>query len=220
MTWAEAAEPSGPVPAAASGADPALQARLLALYAGELSGLPDEAARDWLLRRVAGLEAALLALQAPAAMPEPEPPAPPGPVLLPCDEALPQGGFYPAEATGTGLPFRWIGPAPLATVFLPCLRLPAVVRLRVLFAFLPDMPDQVRLALDGGDWVSARRRPVPEGSGLAAVLEATLPPGPLPHGALMRLDIDTTRTVSPQARGGTDERFLSLALSSIEAESL
>jgi len=218
MTRVETVEP-GPVPAAASGADPALQARLLALYAGELSGLPAEAARDWLLRRVAGLEAALLALQAPAA-PEPEPPAPPGPVLLPCDEALPQGGFYPAEATGAGLPFRWIGPAPLATVFLPRLRLPAVVRLRVLFAFLPEMPDQVRLGLDGGDWVAAKRRPVPDGSGLAAVLEATLPPGPLPHGALMRLDIDTTRTVSPQARGGTDERFLSLALSSIEAESL
>ncbi len=196
-------------------ADAALQARVLALYAAELHGLPPAEALPWLLRRTARLEARLLALQAAAlgapVLPEGVEPARPGALVLPCDADLVQGGFYPPERAADGTAFRWVGPAPVASVFLPRLRAPLAVRLHVHSAFLPEVMGEVRLALDGGDWVAAARQ--------GEVLSATLSPGPFGHGALLRLDIDTARTESPESRGGTDRRLLSLALSRIEAES-
>lgn len=196
-------------------ADAALQARVLALYAEALQGLPPEQALPWLLRRTALLEARLLALQAQAlgaaAPPEGVEPPRPGHLALACDAALVQGGFYPEEQAPDGTVFRWVGPDPVASVFLPRLRAPLELRLHVHTAFLPEVLAEVRLALDGGDWVAAAWRD--------GVLSATLSPGPFSHGALLRLDIDTARTESPEARGGTDRRRLSLALSRIEAES-
>jgi hypothetical protein len=196
-------------------ADAALQARVLALYAAELEGLPPVAVLPWLLRRTARLEARLLGLQALAlgapVLPQGVEPARPGALSLPCDAELVQGGFYPAEQAADGTAFRWVGPGPVATVFLPRLSAPLEIRLHVHSAFLPEVLEEVRLALDGGDWVAAAWRD--------GVLSATLSPGPFSHGALLRLDIDTARTESPEARGGTDRRALSLALSRIEAAS-
>jgi hypothetical protein len=202
-------------------ADLLLQARVMDLYAQQLQALPDEEAIPWLLRRMAMIEARLLAVQSQALSLAPEttlaaadsPPA--SNIMLPCDAVLVQGGFYPAELSRDGVAFRWIGPAPLATVFLPRMRAPLTIRLHVHSAFVPAVLDEVRLALDGGEWVSATRLDGAAGS----VLTAILAPGPVNHAGLLRLDIDTARTASPQATGGTDTRHLSLALSCIEAES-
>lgn len=220
--WAKALAATLAAPAALAGADhpgaaidATLQARVLALYADELRGLTPDQALPWLLRRTALLEARLLGLQAAAlgapVLPAGVEPARPGTLDLSCDAALVQGGFYPAEQAADGTAFRWIGPAPEACVFLPRLSAPLEIRLHVHSAFLPEVMDAVRLSLDGGDQVAATRQ--------GDVLSAVLRPGPLGHGALLRLDIDTARTESPEARGGTDRRRLSLALSRIEAAS-
>jgi hypothetical protein len=207
-------------------ADASLQARVLDLYARELGGLEEADSLRWLLRRMAMIEARLLALQAHVVLPtdpdgaeallEDEDPVAPGALRLACDADLVQGGFHPAETSAEGLAFRWIGPAPQANVFLPRMRLPLEARLHVYSAFLPEVVPEVRLALDGGEWVPVAVRESRDGLVLSARLEA----GPLSHGGLLRLDIDTVRTESPLSRGGSDGRQFSLALSAIEVESL
>jgi hypothetical protein len=202
-------------------ADLVLQARVMDLYAEQLQSLPEAEALPWLLRRMAMIEARLLGLQSGAlgqseAVLTMAEDAPPATLLnLPCDADLVQSGFYAAERSQDGVAFRWVGPDPRATVFLPRLRTPVTIRLRVLSAFLPEVLDEVRMALDGGEWVPATRL---EGVG-DVTLSAVLPAGPIGHAGLLRLDIDTARTESPLTRGSTDERHLSLAFSAIEAES-
>lgn len=132
-------------------------------------------------------------------------------VTIDCDAALVQAGFYPEERAPGGQPFRWIGPEPVAVIFLPPLEAPVEVSLRVHSAFLPEVLEEVRLALDGGAWVPAVLRR--DATGLW--LSACLPPGPVAHLGALRLDIDTHRTASPRERGEMDTRHLSLALSSV-----
>ncbi len=133
---------------------------------------------------------------------------------FPCDATLVQGGFYPPERSAEGISFRWIGPMPQATIFLPKPAEPAPlvsVALSVHSAFIPDVLEGVRLALDGGPWVTA----VLCRDSLGTRLTACLRPGPLPHVGAHRLDIDSLRTQSPRERGETDDRRLSIALSSV-----
>jgi hypothetical protein len=131
--------------------------------------------------------------------------------LLVCDADLVQSGFYPAEQSQDGTTFRWLGPAPLATVFLPPLAIPLEIRLHIHSAFLPDVLEDVRMALDGGDWAPVVVREEQGGTQLCACPR----PGPMAHLGTLRLDIDTVRTESPRQRGQMDDRSLSLALSAI-----
>ena len=131
--------------------------------------------------------------------------------MLVCDADLVQGGFYPAEQSQDGTIFRWIGPAPLATVFLPPLSVPLEIRLHIHSAFVPEVLGHVRMALDGGAWTPA----VLLEQGGTTQLRACPRPGPMAHLGTLRLDIDTLRTESPRQRGQMDDRALSLALSVI-----
>jgi hypothetical protein len=142
---------------------------------------------------------------------------PPGAETLICDAELVQAGFYPAEMSEDGIPFRWIGPAPVAAVFLPPLGPEVEVTLRVHSTFVPEVLEEVRLSLDGGPWVPAVLRQ--DGSGATALL-ARLRAGPMAHLGALRLQIDTIRTESPRQRGGTDDRPLSLALSAVSLRAL
>lgn len=139
-----------------------------------------------------------------------------------CDATLVQGGFYPPEQSPDGTAFRWIGPSPLATVFLPK---PGTgmdadstlnVTLHIYSAFVPEVLEEVQLALDGGPWVPAALCRDASGTRIAACLK----PGPVAHLGAMRLDIDSVRTQSPKERGEMDERRLSLALSVISVATL
>jgi hypothetical protein len=149
---------------------------------------------------------------------ETEPKGPgPGRETLICDADLVQAGFYPAEVSEDGIPFRWIGPHPTATVFLPPLGRRVEVTLRVHSAFLPEVLEEVRLSLDGGPWVPAL---LWQGDDGRTSLSARLSAGPMAHLGTLRLDIDSIRTESPRQRGGTDDRPLSLALSAISLRAL
>jgi hypothetical protein len=128
-----------------------------------------------------------------------------------CDATLVESGFYPAEQSQGGTIFRWIGPQPLAAVFLPPIPAPVEVSLHIHSAFLPDVLDEVRMALDGGEWVPAILRQDAQGTRLCACLQ----PGPMAHLGALRLDIDSVRTETPRQRGETDGRHLSLALSAV-----
>jgi hypothetical protein len=134
-----------------------------------------------------------------------------------CDADLVQAGFYPAEVSEAGISFRWIGPDPVATVFLPPLGPLVEVILRVESAFVPEVLEEVRLSLDGGSWVPTL---LWQGADGATTLSARLEAGPMAHLGALRLDIDSIRTESPRQRGGTDERPLSVALAAITLRAL
>lgn len=131
--------------------------------------------------------------------------------MLVCDADLVQSGFYPAEQSQDGTLFRWVGPSPLATIFLPPLNMPLEIRLHVHSAFVPDVLGRVRMALDGGTWAPA----VLLEQGGTTQLRACPRPGKMQHLGTLRLEIDTLRTESPRQRGQMDDRALSLALSAI-----
>lgn len=141
----------------------------------------------------------------------------PGPETLICDADLVQAGFYPAEVSEDGIPFRWIGPGPVATVFLPPLGQRVEVVLRVHSAFVLAVLEEVRLSLDGGPWVPTVLWQDTDGG---TRLSARLAAGPMTHLGALRLDIDSIRTESPRQRGGTDDRPLSLALAAIGLRAL
>jgi hypothetical protein len=198
-----------------------IETRVLALQAATLAGAPGLAPAD---------------VAAPAAAPGPAAPGPaaPGPAAAPAsvpaawpvepdftqpksatvlfdDEAV-QTGFYPAETAPDGSMFRWLGPAPQASVFLPKAQLPVKVTITVHSAFVPEAIGDVRIALDGGDWVRVTAERFRNGY----VLLARPPAGPITHAGTMRLDIDAVRTASPSARGEQDTRDLAIAISRIE----
>ena len=213
--------------------DRALERRILARYAEELAGLPAEEAAAWLLRRLAAVEAMqITALSGtrprewadpkPAAVlvlePIEQPPEPPLPreTVMSCDATLAQEGFHAAETDATGRTFRWIGPEPRATVFLPQVAQPAELRLHVHSAFCPEVLAEIRLSVDGGPWETA----AVEGAAGGQVLVARPLPGGCRHVGSIRLDIDAVRTASPLSRGGADARLLGIALWRIEARSI
>lgn len=213
--------------------DHALHRRILARYAEELAGRPPEEAAAWLLDRLAAMEAMQLTIHSgarlldwadpgPAAVhvlellqPPPEVPLP-NEVLVPCDGALTQEGFYGAEQGANGRTFRWIGPEPQAAVFLPQVAQPAEFRLQVHSAFCPEVLGEVRVALDGGAWSGAVLEQGPQGR----VLVARPVGGEQGHLGAMRLDIDAVRTDSPMNRGQSDPRLLGVALWQVEARAI
>jgi hypothetical protein len=154
---------------------------------------------------------------------QPEAPTVDDGVLLPrfasvtFDSDLVQTGFYPAEVTADdATPFRWLGPEPQASVFLPKLAGPVEVVITVISAFVPDVLEKTRLSLDDGESVGVEV----EKRGHRYTLTAKLMPGVMSHAGSMRLDIDAVQTETPKARGQTDSRYLSLAISRIEIKSV
>lgn len=222
--------------------DQALQRRVLSTYAEDLAGLSPEETARWVLQRMAMLEARLLTVQAgqwqggvdvppfvaarPAPLPEAAAPAI-APVvaeeaMLPTraivlfDEALSTEGFYRIEKHPKGDTFCWLGPTPLASLFIPKLRGPVEVRLYVLYTFVPDVLDTTRVALDGGAWttVSVLR----EAGDIILVARPPVGESSLP--VTMRLDIDAIRTDSPKRQGKNDGRELSIAIRRVEVKTI
>jgi hypothetical protein len=203
--------------------DQYLQLQVLGTYAEQLDGLDGAAAIAWMLRRMAQIEAGLLLLQAAkldaslTAVPVPAPALPPSApvpevVTIPCDKNLVQVGFYPMERPREGVQFRWIGPAPYASVFVPKFAVLQQVTLRLHAAFIPQLAEEIRVAVDGGEWAAV----TVERHGRSMTLTCTPQPGNITHASTMRLDIDAVQTESPASRGESDPRELSIAVSSIE----
>lgn len=202
--------------------DQHLQARVLQNYRDQLDGLEGADAMAWLLHRMAEIEARLLAVQLATARPDGAslPAAAdfalPRSAVVPFDENLAEAGFYPAEEAPDGRMFRWLGPAPQASVFLPKLQLPVEICIKVHSAFVRHAIDQVRVALDGGEWVGVQVRHHEGGFDLTARPLA----GPITHAGTMRLDIDAVVSESPAAKGENDDRSLSIAIAGIDVASL
>ncbi|WP_431283401.1 hypothetical protein ACQW02_00930 [Humitalea sp. 24SJ18S-53] len=223
--------------------DQALQRRVLQSYVDDLAGLSPEDAAGWMLQRMAMLEARLMAVQAgqwhggeaispvvaarsaqqgateakPAIAPVvAEAIVLPTEAVVPMEEALSTEGFYAKEKSSKGGTFRWIGPLPRASLFIPKLKGPIEVRLHILDTRAPDVLGATRVALDGGEWtvVTVLR----EESGI--VLIAVPPVGHINHAATMRLDIDSIRTDSPKRHGKSDDRELSIAVQKVQLRTL
>ncbi|MBI0534677.1 hypothetical protein D9599_03720 [Roseomonas sp. KE2513] len=210
--------------------DQAMRQRMLSAYAQELSELTPDASSRWLLDRMATIESRLIAVQAAQWHAQSLPAAAAGGaggivaedvvlprrVLVTCDESMTSEGFYAVERNRAGKPFLWLGPEPHASIFIPKLVAPVEVRLHLQSAFVPDVLDEMRLSLDGGEWtqVSVEK---PEGR---VVLVAAPPPGAARRAASMKLEIDAIRTESPASRGGSDTRRLGIALEEIELISI
>lgn len=229
-----------------------LKRRVLSGYRTTLDGAPDGEVLVWLLDRLAGIEAQVIALQqahaaaearpatpaparsarkpaaaragGPASAPAPTPPpaaAPPRPalprrVIAPCDDALVHKGFYEAERSPQGRSFRWIGPEPRATLFLPRVEAPVEVRLHLYGAFVREAIPLVKVSLDKGAWAAVTVTQDREGIVLTA-RPVSGDPGTAP---VSRLDIDAAVSDSPANRGEADDRVLSIALSAVEAVSV
>ncbi len=214
-------------------------------YCEQLEGLEGPDAFAWLLRRMAEIETRVLTLQAamiadstapaaatpgaaatrtPAPMPTAEWPARPAEhgfaqpksATILFDKDVVQSGFYPTEEAPDGRMFCWLGPTPQASVFLPKVQLPVKVVITVHAAFVPEVIGDVRIALDGGEWVPVTVERYRDGYVLMAKPQA----GMITHAGTMRLDIDAIRTGSPSARGERDSRDLAIAISQIEISSI
>ncbi|WP_430912032.1 hypothetical protein [Methylobacterium sp. sgz302541] len=161
---------------------------------------------------------------APVAAPAPTPPAPPPPpkpalprrVIASCDDSLVHKGFYEAELSPQGRSFRWIGPEPRATLYLPRIEAPLEVRLHLYGVFVREALPLVKVSLDKGAWASVAITQGREG----VVLVARPVPGDPGPPQVMRLDIDAALSDSPTNRGEADYRVLSIALAAVEALSI
>jgi hypothetical protein len=212
--------------------DQHLHVRVLHNYREQLEGMEGAEAFAWLLYRMAEIETRVLALQAAviacSASPEATPAseqmarpanqdfAQPTSARILFGKELVETGFYAPETGPDGSIFRWIGPLPQASVFIPKMRLPVEVVIKVYAAFLPEVVDGIRVALDGGDWARATVETIGNGYLLKARPQAK----PFSHAGTMRLDIDAVRTGSPSDRGEQDARDLAIAISKIEISSI
>ena len=204
--------------------DQNLKCRVLQNYREQLASLHDGEAVRWLIERLASLEVRVMLLQSAAiaaptagpvdfssAMPD-ESFFQPDPVTIPFDSTLVQTGFFPAEQGPDGPPYRWLGPDPVASVVLP--RIGATIRVivTILSAHVQDAVANMRLSLDGGEWVGVEVQRV----GNLAAPTATVSAGPDHCGTTMRLSFDVGRTESPLEQGGQDKRRLSVAISKLD----
>ena len=158
---------------------------------------------------------------APASAPKREPAAPSRPslprhVITACDESLVHKGFYDAERSPQGRSFRWIGPEPRGSVFLPRIEMPGEVRLHIYGVFVREAVALVKVSIDKGAWEPAKIVQGRDG----IVLVARPVPGETGSPQVMRVDIDAAMSDSPSNRGEDDFRTLSIALSAIEAASV
>lgn len=206
-----------------------LERAALESYQDEIAGLSGPDGLQWLMRRMARIEASLAILQAAllgeGASPEAPPAAPataaaesevvfePRSVSVDLDENVVQTGFYHHENLPSGRSFRWLGPDPLASVYLPRIDGPVRVVIRAMKAFDGVPLDETRVCVDGGEWapVTAERE-----DGVLKLI-ATPRRGAAPATATTRVDIDCGRTASPQ---GGDTRLLGIAIYGVDLEQM
>jgi len=205
-----------------------LERAALESYQDEISGLSGPDGLQWLMRRMARIEASLAVLQAAllggdaAAAATPEAAAAgvesevvfePRAVSVDMDENVVQTGFYHHENLPSGRSFRWLGPDPLASVYLPRIDGPVRVVIRAMKAFDGVPLDETRVCVDGGEWtgVAAERDD--------GVLKLTATPrrGAAPATSTTRVDIDCIRTASPE---GGDTRLLGIAIYGVDLEQI
>jgi len=211
----------------------ALYQRCLNSYADELLNASPADQRLWILRRLASIESRLMLLQANQATEqaktldrslEPEDVFTisrsqktfPALLSLLVDDSIVETGFYRTETHASGLKFRWIGPEPRASIFLPRVDAPVQITLSVMHTYPDGILDKVKVALDEGPWSSGKV--VKEGD--RALLHFAPTPGAKRFLQTMQLDIDAVRTLSPKQDGKGDSRSLSIALWKIEAHPL
>ncbi len=214
-----------------------LQQRILSTYRDQLEGLAGDEQFGWLIERVAGLEARMLALQAAlpgggarrpeiateAPVPGTAGAAPPDPretdadklpdrVLVACDEIRESTGLYPTEGDERGRLFRWLGPGTRSRIYLPRVAAPFELRVSVYSIYAAGSVESARFSVDGGAWDS----PIAEGKGENIVLRCRPKPGVAHNHERMTLDIEVSVMDSPANHGSDDDRRLSFALSRLE----
>jgi hypothetical protein len=205
---------------------PRLELAVLEGYDEELSGLDGQRALEWLVRRMARIEASVSVLEAalaraggpantaaplaPLAGGEIEDMFAPRSVSVDLDENVVQSGFYHHETLPAGDVFRWLGPDPVASVYLPRIDGPVRVVIRAMKAFDGVPLDETRVSIDGGEWasVSAERE--------GGVLNLTATPERGAATATTRVDIDCIRTISPHDSGVSDTRRLGIAIYGVD----
>jgi len=138
--------------------------------------------------------------------------APSQSVSVEMDENVIQEGFYAPERTKEEKPFRWLGPNPIARVYVQKSKKPLDLKLHVNTAFKGVELEAVRVALNGGTWATAEVKR----AGAAYVLSFRPEPGSDDSGLTDYVDIDCGVTYSPASEGGTDKRKLGIALARIE----
>jgi hypothetical protein len=196
-----------------------LEEQTLAAYREALKDAPEGASLAWLIGRVAQLEARVEALSralwAQSATAGPAVAAPAAELdgaLVLMDENVVQDGFHGVERNGAGVAYRWLGPDPVARVYLPKVRPP--VELTIMLAGIHKRVDvrALRVAFNNGPWT-----PV-EIDQVAGAIRLRCRPvaGALPPGLLHYVDIDCGATFSPADEGHHDTRKLGVALSRIE----
>jgi hypothetical protein len=199
-----------------------LEAEALASFREELAQVSQAEGVAWLIARMARLEArvdaltrALHRLDAAAAVAPALAAAPAAELdgsLVLMDENVVQDGFYYSERTGDGVRYRWLGPDPVARVYLPKVKPPVELRLVVTGFYKGVELAATRVALNDGPWSPVEVIP---GEG-KNILRCRPFPGPGGDGLMHHIDIDCGATFSPADEGRSDARRLGLALAQIE----
>ena len=196
-----------------------LELEALDTFGEQLKAASDLDGVSWLIRRVAQLEARVNALtltlgrwEANLAAPQTEPDR----HVIWMDEAVVQEGFHYAERAQGDICFRWIGPAPLARVYLPKIRLPVELTLVLVAAYRGVQLEAVRVAFNDGPWAAVELDRV-EGR---TALRCRPDSGPSRDGLVHFVDIDCGATFRPADDGAPDVRKIGVALSRIEMASL
>lgn len=196
-----------------------LELEALDTFGEHLRGASDLEGVSWLIRRVAQLEARVNALTLMFGRLETnlEPPqAQPDRSVIWMDESVVQEGFHYAERTQSDVCFRWLGPEPVARVYLPKIRLPLRLTLVLAAVYAGIQIEGVRIAFNGGPWTPVE---VDRLDGWDA-LRCQPAPGPCGDGLLHFVDIDCGATYSPADEGAPDIRKIGVALSRIEMASV
>jgi hypothetical protein len=208
--------------------DQHLQLSVLRDYQRQLAGREGLDAFAWLIDRMARIEAIILSQQAEELRPETIASKetgdngaarvadlflPPDAVTVDFDEDLNYRGFYQVETDSEGRSYRWLGPDPVASVFLPRMLGPVRIVIKVLSIFSDFPIANTRISIDGGEWVYVA---VEQAAGVT-YLTATTPLGEAGHASTMRLDMDCGETQCPASRdGASDQRCLGFAVTRVE----
>ena len=202
-------------------------------FDSELRGLSESECLGWLINKVAQLEArlnALLYLMRERADSAQEPEVPigdtqetdlaneemPKSVTIVTDENFIQTGFYSVEYTDKGKCFRWLGPEPIATMYLPKIATPLELTFHILAVYEGVSLEAVRVALNEGEWT-----PVDvQNDGHSSTLRCRPSTGGNNDGVTHRVDIDCGVTFRPADAGKIDTRRLGIAISYVEIASV
>ena len=198
-----------------------LELEALDTFSDQLRGASDLESVSWLIRRVAQLEARVNALSLAFGRLETnldaqQMQAEPDRNVVWMDENVVQVGFHYVERTQGGACFRWLGPEPVARVYLPKIRLPLKLTLVLAAVYTGIRIEAVRVALNDGAWTAVEVDRVDGSTALRCQPES----GPSRDGLVYFLDIDCGATFRPADEGAPDIRKIGVALSRIEMASV